>query len=125
MHLTRLPGEIAVARYPAGAALPPLPAAPFVSLTRTGKEISLVAPLADISGAERVEAGWTAFEVAGPLDFGEIGVLAELSSVLAEDEISVFVISTFDTDYLLVKTETAQRATAAWRGAGHEVDASP
>lgn len=121
MRLTRLPFALCVARYPAGA-LPALPGdAPFLSLTRTPAETSVVAPSGALRGASSIEDGWTGFEVAGPLDFGIIGVLADLSAVLASEKISVFVISTFDTDYLLVKNETAGRAVAAWRAAGHEV----
>lgn len=92
----------------------------FVSLTRTAEEVSIVAEDALLANAPTAERGWTAFAVAGPLDIALTGILADLSSVLSEARISLFAISTYDTDYILVRAEDADRAAAAWRTAGHD-----
>ena len=88
-------------------------AAEFVCITRTGKELSLVLP-SDLApaGAQR-EDGWKALGVRGPLDFSLTGVLAGLALPLARAGISIFAISTYDTDYLLVKKTDLETAVAA------------
>jgi hypothetical protein len=67
------------------------------------------------------ERGWRALEVAGPLDFSLVGILAALTSSLAAANISLFAISTFDTDYLLVKADTLESAIMALENAGHSI----
>ena len=123
MQLTRLPGDYAVAR--AGPATPVpsgfLEGAGFLTVSRTEDELSLVGPSDQIEGMDKVEAGWACFKVHGPFAFDETGIVAELSRILAEGEIGIFVISTYDTDYILVKQENADRAATAWGQAGHEV----
>ena len=69
----------------------------------------------------RVEHGWRALEVAGPLDFSMIGVLASLTARLAQAQVSVFVISTYDTDYVLVRAAQLDPAIDALRGDAHNV----
>ena len=68
------------------------------------------------------ERGWRALKVQGPLAFSMVGVLAELSSLLAGAGVSIFVLSTFDTDYLLVKEEKLEAAVRALIEAGHQVN---
>lgn len=65
--------------------------------------------------------GWRCFEVAGPLDFALTGILAGLSAALAAANVSIFAVSSFDTDFILVKEESLEIATAALRRAGYEV----
>jgi hypothetical protein len=67
------------------------------------------------------ERGWRCLQVAGPLDFSLTGVLASLASCLAEAKVSIFAISTYDTDYLLVQAEDLETAIRALRAAGHEI----
>jgi hypothetical protein len=98
----------------------------FFSVTRTPRELSIVAPeeafeQARLPAEARVEGGWTCLAVAGPLDFSLVGVLAGLTDALAAAGVSVFAISTYDTDYLLVKKQELARATEALRAAGHHV----
>lgn len=64
------------------------------------------------------EDGWRAFRVAGTLDFSLTGILAGITAVLAERKIGVFAVSSFDTDYLLVRTGDLERALAAFRESG-------
>ncbi|RME89903.1 MAG: ACT domain-containing protein [Anaerolineae bacterium] len=126
LTLTLLPGEYTVHRLPPEAPIPfqALRGA-FYALTRTAEELSLVCPSEVAVPGNRHEAGWALLKVEGPLDFGMIGVLADLSGALATAGVSLFAISTFDTDYLLVKAEDLSRALAALRAAGHRVDGAP
>eukprot|EP00873_Tetraselmis_striata_P044673 jgi/Tetstr1/464937/TSEL_009671.t1 len=109
-----LPGRFAVVRLPAGSepatalglAAGQLARLPFATVTHTAEETSVVlgeelAP-APRDGME-VEAGWACFVVQGPLDFALVGILAHLSAALAAAGVSIFAISTFDTDYVLLK----------------------
>ncbi|MEM7188938.1 MAG: ACT domain-containing protein [Pseudomonadota bacterium] len=123
MHLTQLPGRYAIARADANAPVPPdiLDGPGFRTISRTEDELSVVAPEGDITGMVRVDTGWTVFKLHGPFEFDEVGIVAGLSKALAEREIGIFVISTFDTDYILVKD--SEGAAQAWRDQGHEVTA--
>lgn len=122
LRIERVPGEYVVHRLPAGSDLPAgLPRDGFVSVTRTPDEVSVVAPRALEMEAPRSQPGWAAFRVEGPLDFAWTGIVASLATALAEAGIPIFVLSTFDTDWLLVPSDRAEDAAAAWRDAGHEV----
>ncbi len=76
---------------------------PFFSITRTSDELSLVCSENSVPEKVRSEKGWRSIKVEGPLDFSLTGILASLTSPLAASAISIFAISTFDTDYILVK----------------------
>ena len=82
----------------------------------------MVAPEDDVTGMDKIDGGWACFKLHGPFAFDEVGIVAGLSKTLAEREIGIFVVSTFDTDYVLVKQEDAADAAAAWRETGHEID---
>jgi uncharacterized protein len=122
LELTVLPETLAVCRLPAGATSPAwLEAEPFASVTRTAVETSVVCRTAAVPPGVRAEAGWRAIRVAGPLDFALIGVLASLLRPLAAARVAVFALSTFDTDYLLVREGALDDAIAALAGAGHRI----
>jgi hypothetical protein len=91
------------------------------SVTRTPDELSVVCPERSVPDAVVCEGGWRCLQVVGPISFTEIGVLASLASPLAAAGVSVFALSTFDTDYLLVKEELLEKALAALRGAGYVI----
>ncbi|MEI6100988.1 MAG: ACT domain-containing protein [Eubacteriales bacterium] len=94
----------------------------FFSLTGTGKEISLVCETAHVpKTVVRRENGYCAFEVLGPLDLSLIGIVAGITAALAKSRVSVFVVSTFDTDYILVKEAREEKAIEALVGAGYSV----
>lgn len=105
--------------------MPGWAAGELVSITRTPDELSVVCAEHDSNpGAAAgmvVEAGWRVLRVAGPLDFSLTGVLAALSTALAQAGISIFAISTFDTDYLMVKEPTLEAAVRALRAVGNRV----
>lgn len=95
---------------------------PFCFTGSTDEERSLVCPTADVpvNVTER-EDGWTAFRIRGTLDFSLIGILSRISTALAEAGIGIFAISTFNTDYVLVKDKDAQKAQTALIDAGYQV----
>lgn len=83
----------------------------FVFLAKTDEEISLVCKSETTPGtAVAEEGGWRCLKIGGPMDFSMIGIISRLTSVLAAEDIPVFVISTFDTDYIFVKDEDLTKA---------------
>jgi len=126
MKILALEGDYSVYRYAADSPLPKeaLGNAPFSSVVRTDEELSVVRPSGELPGAEKEEEDWTLWKIEGPLDFGMIGVLASVTKPLAEAGVSVFTLSTFDTDYILWKKDKAAAAVRALRSAGFEVEAS-
>ncbi|SRR6266436_4648293 len=124
-ELTLLPERFAISRLAADA---PIPAwttqGPFFSVTPTGDELSIVSELARVPVGVQSEPGWRIFKVHGPFVLSEIGVLSALAAPLAEAKISLFAISTFDTDYLLVVGETLSAAIHALGQAGHTIHRS-
>ncbi len=113
--------QLAVCRFPADSVLPAWVLhgeAEFYSITRTPHELSVVCAEDDLppSVSEHVERDWRAFEVVGPLPFGLTGVVSGLTSPLAAAGIPVFVVSTYDTDYLLVKAADYMKAFGVLAG---------
>ena len=95
---------------------------PFTFFSRTDEELSLVCPSeAAPETAERRNDGWRGFRIQGELDFGLIGILARLSALLAEKQIGIFAVSTYNTDYLFVKQENFDRALDALAKAGYTI----
>ena len=122
LSLIALEGSYAVARLGADAPLPGwVVGGPFVSITRTADELSVVCREEAVPGGVRCVRGWRCLRVAGTLDFSLVGVLASLLDPLARAGVSAFAMSTFDTDYLLLKAETFERAVAVLQLAGHSV----
>ena len=100
---------------------PELPQGEFVSLTISNGEISLVCEEEKAPRARKTEKGWRALRVKGPLDFTLVGIMAHISSVLADAGISLFAVSTYETDYVLVKEENIIRTIEALKEKGHTV----
>ena len=96
---------------------------PLYFLGRTDEELSLVCRTVDVPEhtLER-EDGWRAFRIAGTLDFSLIGILSRLTALLAEHGIGIFAISTYNTDYILVKQEKLSPALNALAQAGYEIE---
>ena len=91
----------------------------FFSITKTNEELSIVCDAHFSVSSEKTEAGWACIKVLGPLDFALTGILAKISKVLAEAEISIFALSTYDTDYILIKSNTIDIAKNALQKAGY------
>jgi hypothetical protein len=122
LTLELLDGGYAVCRLDVAE---PLPAwaggGPFVSVTRTEAELSVVCPQGVVPPEVRAEPGWRCLRVQGPLGFGMTGVLASLAGPLASSGVSIFVVSTYDTDYLMVQERDLDRGVDALERAGHTV----
>lgn len=123
LKLDLLPGTYAVCRLNRDAPVPDWATAGlFCSVTRTAEELSVVCP--DTLAPERVtkDSGWKVLMIEGPLDLSLTGVLASLAAPLARAEISIFAISTYDTDYLMVKNQQAAEAIQVLRAEGYCVE---
>ena len=123
LHLTLHPERYTVARFPdneppdAGWGAP----CDLLSVTCTGEGWTVVGTEDRIPPGGIEEKGWRHLEVRGPLDFGEIGVLASLSSTLADAGVPLFVISSFETDHLLIRESEMERAVDALSSRGHRI----
>ena len=93
----------------------------FLSITRTADELSIVCAEDVAVGFARVDRAWRAIKVQGPFAFDQTGVLASFLDPLAVAAIGIFAVSTFDTDYILVKSANLEGAVAALKGAGHRL----
>jgi hypothetical protein len=122
LNLIVLPGVYTICRLPADTPVPEWAMrGDFHSVTRTQDEVSIVCAQELVPGEVKHEAGWACLQVRGPLDFSLTGILALLAGTLADAGISLFAISTFDTDYLLVKQQTLAQAIDALSEAGHRI----
>jgi hypothetical protein len=121
MHLRfrQLADAFAVCRLPPDAPIPQCVAAAFTSITRTAEELSIVCPIDQAPTSANCESPWTCFKLEGPFPFSLTGVLASFLDPLAERGIPIFAVSTFDTDYILVKEENAVTAVETLIKAGH------
>ncbi|MBI2512314.1 MAG: ACT domain-containing protein [Opitutae bacterium] len=118
-----LPGEFAIARLPADAAIPDWVKSPvFSATTRTADELSILCPAALIPPDVKHEAGWRLFKLRGPFAFTETGILSSVLDPLAFSRISILAHSTFDTDYVLVKQAQVDDAVRTLRHANHTVE---
>lgn len=96
----------------------------YCFIAKTDEENSLVCRTEDVpDNITDREDGWKAFRIQGVLDFSLIGILAKISALLAENEIGIFVVSTFNTDYILVKSENYAKALNALKMAGYKIGA--
>ncbi len=122
-ELDVLGGEYAVCRFEADtpSARLPAPGADLLCCVRTRDEVSVALPAAEVRPGWTANGGWRALRVRGPLDFALTGVLASLLVPLADAGVSVLVLSTYDTDWVLVGGETLPAAVGALRAAGHTV----
>jgi hypothetical protein len=121
--LTVVETRLAVCRLEVGSGVPAWVggAGDFVSITRTSDELSIVCAEDAVPAGIPMEGPWRAFKVQGPLVMTLIGVVAALANPLADAGISIFAISTYDTDYVLVHEPDLDAAIAALIAAGHTV----
>jgi hypothetical protein len=126
-ELRLLADPLTVVRLDPDACMPDwIPAAAeLICIVRTLEELSIVVPAAALPHSVDGEGPWRALRVAGQLSFDLVGVLASLTRPLADAGVSVFAISTYDTDYLLVPVASLERAVAALSAAGHAVHPDP
>jgi uncharacterized protein len=115
-------GKFAVCRLAADAAIPEWALrGALQSVSRSSEELSIVCLAESVPAGIQANAPWSCFKIAGPIPFEQVGVLAAFIRPLAERGISIFAISTFDTDYVLVKDEFTGAAMQALQQAGHKL----
>lgn len=113
LRLKVLPGRLAVCRLDAAGPIPPwFRPGPLAGLTWTEDELSLVIQEDLVPEGVKAERGWRAIKVLGPLDFSLTGVLSSIAAPLARARISIFALSTYDTDYVLVQDKDLNAAKA-------------
>ena len=123
LTISLLDGLFAVCQLPPDTPIPEwVIKGVLYSITRTGEELSLVCCESNVPGSVNCERGWRCFKVKGPLDFSLTGIMASISGALARAGISLFPISTFDTDYFLIKGEKIDAAIQALKDDGHRVE---
>jgi len=122
LSLSVLPGRLALCRLGPDEPIPGwVFSASFWSITRTDEEVSLLVPEESVPSSWTAKKGWCCLKVLGPLDLSLTGVLASLMTPLAQAEVSTLAISTYDTDYLLVRNKDVDRAKEVLTGNGHRV----
>ena len=114
-----LPGLYAVCRLSPEAAVPAWAAGPFLNITFTDDELTIICPAERVPLDVRAERDWRVLKLVGPFAFSAVGVLASLATPLARAGISLLSIATYDTDYFLVKHDTFEDAVAVLVAAGH------
>jgi hypothetical protein len=124
LRLRVLPETLAIARLAGSEAIPSWALGPgLVSITRRGEELSIVCEAGRLPPGVQASSGWRALEVEGPIPFEVFGLLERLIRPLAESAISIFAITTHDTDLVLVRAADLPRTLDVLRGAGHLVEA--
>lgn len=119
LPLIILPDRLAVCRLPADAPFPEWArSGDLLALVQTSDELSIICTERFVPPDVRAERGWRALQVQGPLEFAMVGVLASIAVPLARVGVSIFALSTFDTDYVLVKEDALDRAVSALTQAG-------
>jgi len=122
LSLAILPQRFAICRLSPDDPIPEfLWHSPFWSITRTSDELSVVLSEEIVPADWKAETGWRCLKVIGPLDFGLTGSLASLAMPLCEAGVSIFVISTYDTDCLLLREDNLKKATQILLKSGHVV----
>jgi hypothetical protein len=122
LSLSILPERFAVCRLSPDDDVPPWGRSPeFYSITRSREELSVVCLAKDVPGHIQADRDWRVLKIEGPLSFSLTGILISLANPLAEAKISIFAISTYDTDYVLVPESSLPRATAIFMEKGHSI----
>jgi uncharacterized protein len=115
-------GCLAVCRLPANSPVPPWASkGPISSITRSDKELSIICGEPAVPAGVRCERGWRVMKVENPLHFAQTGILVSLADPLAEAGVSIFTISTFDSQYLMVKEASIELALKILVNVGHEI----
>lgn len=111
LNMKLLDGKYGVCRLSTDEAVPSWAfKGEFFSITKTEDELSIVCLEENISEKIKSEKGWRVLKVEGPLDFSLVGILSKISGLMAKNDISIFAISTYDTDYILIKDENIKKA---------------
>jgi uncharacterized protein len=123
LPLELLPDTLAICRLKPGAPVPSWASepSPFLTLSRTAEELSITTLQSAVPAGVPCERDYRAVRVRGPLPLNLVGIVAAIADPLAEAGMSIFAISTYDTDYVLVKAGELEKALQALRRAGHQI----
>jgi hypothetical protein len=124
MNLEVMKWDLSICRLEQGSTIPSWALqGEFFNIGRTPDELSVVCESSRVpaSSAFQIQEGWSCLKVAGPMDLSLVGVLASLCAPLAANQINIFAISTYDTDYILVPKTLLSKAVSALERAGHQV----
>lgn len=122
LTLLELSGDYAISRLAADMPIPNwADGEGFVSISRTQDELSIVCLANRVPGDIRADGPWVCFKLQGPFPFDATGIALSVIEPLSKDSVGIFLVSTFDTDYLLVKRDNADRARALLADAGHRI----
>ena len=120
LKFRQLPGQYAIVRLPRDPPVPTwAPRGDFTSITRTADELSIVCPADNLPPDVESPHRWICLKLEGPFPFSQTGVLLSFIEPLSKNEIPIFAISTYDTDYVLIPEEFAGRVLESLRDAGH------
>ncbi len=120
LKLSLLKDMYAICVYPHIASIPEWALmTPLCSITRTEKELTIVCPQSVVPAGSECDKNWRCFRIDGSFDFNQIGIISSLATPLAKGSISIFVVSTYDTDYILVKEEKVEHAITVLTNDGH------
>jgi len=121
LKFRQLPGLFAICQLPAAQPIPEWAASDqFFSVTRTQEELSIVGPQASVPAEVKADRGWICLKLQGPFPFSQTGVLSSFIGPLSANAIPIFAISTYDTDYVLIKEGFRATALMVLQAAGHE-----
>lgn len=122
LDLAVLPERLIIGRLPADSPCPDWAVSSrFCAIARTAEELSVVCCEEDAPQDLHCDRGWRALKIEGPLDLHDVGIVLSLAAPLAEAGVSIFVVSTYETDYTLVRESQLERAVAALEEQGHSV----
>jgi hypothetical protein len=117
-------GSFAICRLPAAASVPEWAReGAFTSFTRTAEELSIVCPADRVPSQFRAEALWFCLKLQGPFALSQVGILHSFIQPLADNDVPIFTVSTYDTDYILIQEKFRAKALEVLRAAGHELTA--
>ena len=122
LTLNVLPQDFAIVQLPSNEDVPDWLTGDFYSITQTSEELSIVCEQSIVPGNIKKDTNWKALKIQGQLDFSLVGILENLSSTLAQGGVSIFTISTYNTDYVFVKNKDLEKAITLLKAAGHTVE---
>jgi len=123
MLLHLLPGTFTICQLPPNSAIPSWATrSTFFSISKTTEELSIVCASEEVPEGVLCEKHWIVYKVKGPLDFALTGILASIADPLAQAKIPIFAISTYNTDYILIKQHFQEKGTEALKKAGFSLE---
>ena len=122
LNISLLPDNYSIYRFKSESEVPGwVYSSDFYSITKTKDEISVVASQDDVAAGIISNPDWRVLKIAGPLEFSLIGIIADVSTTLKDKKIPIFIISTYDTDYILIKQKDLSSGMKALKEKGHKI----